>query len=212
MINVSWFRLMICVAILLTLFAHPSLASACSCEADITIPDNFVQHDAIFTGKVIRIVDNYFPIFSTADTVMSRFGFSPYFFFEDEKRLGHSVFFKVINSWKGLKNTFVQVNTGRGEGDCGYSFAVDREYLIYGNYAYGIPDNYWVTSICSRTIEISNATEEMKYLSTMPILPLKFTIPILLTEKDVILYGLPLILVGIAIFVQRRRSINKEIS
>lgn len=202
----------VCVLILFTLLAHPSRARACSCEADITIPNNFAQHAAVFTGKVIRIVDNYFPIFSTLGTVMFKYGFPRYFFYEDEKRLGFSVFFNVLNAWKGLGKTFVEVNTGRGGGDCGYSFTINKEYLIYANHAYGIPDNYWVTSTCSRTIDISNATDEMKYLSTLPSLPLNFTIPIVLTEKDAILYGLPLMLVGVTIFVQRRRSISKEIS
>src|SRR5215203_4855112 len=135
MINVSWFRLMICVAILFTLLAHPSPASACSCEADVTIPDNFAQHDTVFTGKVVRIVDNYSPIFSTLDSIMNKFGFPPYFFHEDGIYWGYSVFFKVIDSWKGVRNAYVEVDTGKGMGDCGYSFTIDTEYLIYATHA-----------------------------------------------------------------------------
>lgn len=36
--------------------------------------------DAVFTGKTLRIVDNYVPIFSTLDNLMYKLGLSPYFF------------------------------------------------------------------------------------------------------------------------------------
>jgi hypothetical protein len=211
MINVSYIRLTICVAVLLTLLAHPSPASACSCEAGITLPQYFTQYDGVFTGKVTRIVDNYFPIFSTLDTVMYKFGFAPYFFHEDEKRLGYSVFFKVIDAWKGLEKTFVEVNTGRGGGDCGYTFEIGKEYLIYASHAYGIPDNYWVTGICGRTSELAFAAEDLDYLSAFPTLPLKSTLPIMLTEKDVIILGLPfLITVGVLLLIRLRRKNKRQ--
>src|SRR5688500_12542443 len=127
-------RVAVCLAILFALLAPPSPAMACSCVADVTIPDNFAQHEAVFSGKVVRIVDNYVPIFSTIDYIMYKLGYPSYFFHEDEKRLGYSVFFKVTNSWKGVGETFVDVNTGRGGGDCGYSFAVDVGYLVYASH------------------------------------------------------------------------------
>jgi hypothetical protein len=211
MIKVSYIRLTICVAALLTLLAHPSPASACSCEADVTIPDDFAQHDAVFTGKVARIVDNYSPIFSTLDSIMNKFGFPPYFFHEDGIYWGYSVFFKVIDSWKGVRNAYVEVDTGKGMGDCGYSFTIDKEYLIYATHAYAIPDNYWVTGICGRTSELAFAAEDLDYLSAFPTLPLKSTLPIRLTEKDVIILGLPfLITVGVLLFIRLRRKNKRQ--
>lgn len=212
MINVSYIRLTICVAILFTLLAHPSRASACSCAADVTIPDSF-SNDAIFTGKAVRIVDNYAPIFSSLDYIMSKLGYPNYFFYHfvhnDERRLGFSVFFKVINSWKGVEKTLVEVNTGRGDGDCGYLFTVGEEYLVYANHAYGIPDNYWVAGICSRTAELSNAKEDLNYLTSMPTIPLQFSIPIPWVEQDFIFFLLSVILLGLIIFTRRRMQTRK---
>ena len=208
-------RVVVCVVILFTLLAHPSRARACSCVADVTIPDNFAQHAAVFTGKAIRVVDNYSPIFSTFDYILYKLGRPNYFFDQfvrnDEKRLDFSVFFKVLNSWEGLEKTFVEVNTGRGGGDCGYSFAANTEYLIYANHAYGIPDNYWVTGICGRTSELAFAAEDLDYLNTFPTLPLKSTLPIMLTEKDVIILSLPfLIIVGVFVFIKVSRKNKRQ--
>lgn len=209
------FRLVLCIGILFSLLAHPSSAKACSCVADVTIPDNFAMHDAVFTGKVVRIVDNYAPIFSTLDYLIYKLGYPSYFFRHfienDERRLGFSIFFKVINSWKGLDASFIEVSTGRGTGDCGYSFLTHEEYLIYLSHAYGIPGNDWVTSICSgNSILSATSTEELNYLNTFPILPLKTTIPTLWTEKDTIISALLLIPIASIIFIKRRRQLQKR--
>jgi len=207
-------RVAVCVVILFTLLAHPSPAHACSCVADVTIPDNFAQHDAVFTGKVIRIVDNYSPIFSTFDYILYKLGRPNYFFDQfvrnDEKRLNFSVFFKILNSWKGLEKTFVEVNTGRRGGDCGYSFVSGQEYLVYTNHAYGIPDNYWVTGICSRNAILSDATEDLNYLNSLPELPLKFAVPIPWAEKDTITAVVGTVIIGVLTFARQRRRVQRQ--
>lgn len=203
-------RVAVCLAILFTLLTRPSLAKACSCVADVTISNNFSWHDAIFTGKVIRIVDNYFPYFSTADYILYKLGYPNYFFSRfarnAEKRLGFSVFFKVLKSWKGVEKTFVEVNTGRGGGDCGYSFVSGQEYLIYASHAYGKPGNYWVTGICSRNAILHDATEDLTYLNSFPELTQDFAISILWTENDSITFMLATIILGIVVFVKQRRN------
>src|ERR671918_2466413 len=78
-------RIAVCIAILFTVLAQPSPAKACSCVEEISILDEIAQYDAIFTGKVLRIVDNYKPIFSTLDSILFKFGFRPYFFNENGK-------------------------------------------------------------------------------------------------------------------------------
>ena len=214
MIKVKSIHLMICVAILFTLFARPSSVDACSCAAGVTVTEEFAQDDAVFTGTVIRIVDHYAPIFAYLDYILSKLGSSPYFFYHfvenDERRLGFSVFFKVIDSWKGVEKTLAEVNTGRGGGDCGYQFVVGEEYLVYANPAYGIPDNYWVTGICTRTAPLSNAKEDLNYLASIPIIPLQFSIPIPWVEEDWIFFLLSLIALGLIIVTRRHIKIRKQ--
>ena len=65
---------LIFISLFFAIFALPSSAGACSCEADVTIPNNFALHEAVFTGIVVRIVDNYVPIFSTLDSMMHKLG------------------------------------------------------------------------------------------------------------------------------------------
>ena len=208
------FRLMICFAILANWLAHPSPAGACLCVADIAISDHFAMHDAVFAGKIARIVDNYVPIFSTSDYVMYKLGYSTYFFDHfarnDARRLEFSVFFKVINSWKGLDTSTIEVSTGRGGGDCGYSFLTNEEYLVYASHAYGRPDGYWVTSTCSRTAELSNAADDFLYLDALPTIQLKPAIAIFWTERDTILLVLTSIPIMFSVFLASKRRQRKS--
>jgi hypothetical protein len=177
-------RLMMGIAVILTMFSHPSPVMACSCVADVPIPTEFSQSDAVFIGSSVRIVDNYVPILSTLDSLLYKSGSSPYFFDKGWKSSGFTIFFKVTTSWKGVEKSLISVSTGRGGGDCGYPFQADQEYLVYANHAYGNPNKYLVTSICSRTTEIPNASEDLNYLQSRPTKTLKFSSPFLWTVKD----------------------------
>ena len=190
MATFQYIRIAVCLCIFFNLFFHPLPVSACSCVERGTLFAEFSQHDAIFTGKVLRIVDNYTPIYSTVDDILIKLGFSPYFFYKGGKLWGYSVFFNVIESWKGVQTTIVQVDTGYGMGDCGYSFRPDREYLIYASHAYGVVDDYWVTSICSRKADLKAANEDLNYLNSKRSLSLRYFLPILWTEKDSIVLAL----------------------
>jgi len=209
--SLTQIRIVVCLALFFALVAHPSSAKACSYFEGTTIANEFTQSDAVFTGKVARVIDNYTSIFSTLDSIMFNFGFHPYFFDKGEKRLGFSVFFKVINSWKGVDNTIIDIATGRGGGDCGYTFDRDQEYLVYASHAYGIPDNYWVTGICGRTAKLSNATEDLEYLSKVPTLSLKSTLSIMLAEKDLI-YASLFILTGFVVLITWRLTKRNRLS
>lgn len=198
-------RLVLCLSMLFTLLAHPSPAKACSCVEGTTIPNEFSQSDAVFSGKVVRIVDNYSPIFSSLDMLMNKIWLSPYFFHAGGKYWGYSVFLKIFDSWKGFAKNFIEIDTGNGMGDCGFSFALDKEYLVYASHAYGIPDNYLVAGTCSRTAEVSDAAEDLNYLNKFPVLPLRISIPILWTEKDTIVSTLLLAPIVMLIFLRRRQ-------
>ena len=89
---------LIFISLLFVIFAHPSPASACSCIIAGSPADEFARQDAVFTGKVIRIVDNYVPHFSTIDYILyklgSRHSLFGYFFLNNERLYGFVVFFK----------------------------------------------------------------------------------------------------------------------
>jgi len=55
--------------------------------------------------------------------------------------------FRVDEPLKGKLGTKVEISTGRGGGDCGYSFEIGEKYLVYAG---GSPENLG-TSICTRT-------------------------------------------------------------
>lgn len=198
-------RIALCLAILFTLLAYPSPAKACSCIVPGPPSSEFPNANAVFTGRVIRVVDNYYPVFAVLDWALWKLGARSYNFYTG-KHYGYSVFFSVDKSWKGVKETVVEVHTGYGGGDCGYSFNVGSDYVVYAHYAYGVPGNYWVTSICSRTADTSNATDDFNYLNTLPTLPLRFAFPILWTTRDFILLLFALLIVGTSMIIFRGRQ------
>jgi hypothetical protein len=172
MTTYQYIRVMVCLNLIIATLALPTRASACSCVRPGVPAQEFRKFNAVFTGRVLRIVDEYVPIFSTVDRVLTAIGKLPYFWVQAGKYVGYQIDFRVNHSWKGVEKTTARVDTGYGMGDCGYPFAVGKDFLVYASYPYGIPENYWVTSICSRNAEISAATEDLRYLSSLPTLPL----------------------------------------
>jgi len=179
----KYIRVVVCLSLFIVLLAHPTTASACSCFAPGLPAQEFRESNAVFTGRVLRIVDEYVPVFSSLDRILTAIGKQPYFWIQAGRYVGYRIYFGVINSWKGVAKTTVVVDTGYGMGDCGYPFAVSNDYLVYASYPYGIPDNYWVTSICSRNAEVSASVTDLRYLNTLPRLPLTYSIQI---------FGLPI--------------------
>ncbi|MGI8469544.1 MAG: hypothetical protein ACR2N3_13935 [Pyrinomonadaceae bacterium] len=68
-----------------------------------------------------------------------------------------SVKFKVEKSWKNHSFQELIIQTGLGNGDCGYIFEIGKKYLVY---AYG-DENDLQTNICQRT---SLSVSDYKYL------------------------------------------------
>ncbi len=178
------FRVSISIAVLFALLAHPSPAKACSCG-------DSSPEDAIFTGKVIRMVDNQYSVVAFLNRMINVIGIKPSFFYIDGEVWGYSVFFRVDKSWKGVTETIVEIHTGYGViesetggilPDCGYPFVVGQTYLVYASmYANHLdeePNNYAVNSMCAHTAEISDATEDLMYLNTLPTLPLTPTVQV----------------------------------
>lgn len=68
--------------------------------------------------------------------------------------------FAVADRFRGQTENMVEVITGRGGGDCGYSFEIGKNYLVY---TFEREDGRLGTGICSRTRELSNAVEDLEY-------------------------------------------------
>jgi len=70
------------------------------------------------------------------------------------------VTFSVLETFKGAPTKEVQLATGIGGGDCGYSFDLGQEYVVY---AYGEPSKL-TANICSLTGPASDPTSGLKAL------------------------------------------------
>lgn len=199
-------RFILCMSLLVNMFARPTTASACSCVKSSLPDQEFQKSNAVFTGKVLGIVDEYVPVYSAMDRILVAIGEQPYFWLKAGRYVGYRVHFRVHNSWKGVEQTTVLVDTGYGMGDCGYPFAVSSDYLVYASHPYGIPDNYWVTSICSRNAEISAAGTDLRYLNTLPLLPLRSSIQIFGLPAGVVTLWAVFFLIAVGIFVYRQKQ------
>lgn len=113
--------------------------SACSCELSLgksseakKVKNSYWKAAAVFYGKVIEITQKPGTLYVT-------------------------VKLQVEKSWKNQLENEVIIQTGLGNGDCGYKFEKGERYLVY---AYG-NENSLSTNICQRT---SESDKDSKYL------------------------------------------------
>ncbi|MGQ0602736.1 MAG: hypothetical protein ACT4QE_13710 [Anaerolineales bacterium] len=157
------------IAVLLGLIAPPPrTAWACSCAMPGTPAQEFAQREAVFVGEVTGVRGAVSPSVAPWLFQISRYfqGYQPPY--------GRVVSWRVIDSWKGVNTTTVDVQTGYGDADCGYGFQMGQTYLLYAyrGDAQSAVGNGWGTNICSRTTEIANATTDLLYLQSQPKLAL----------------------------------------
>lgn len=118
-------------------------AFACSCIPPQPPEQSFDEVDAVFVATVDDIKES--PL-STSSL--------------DPK----TVFLNVSQSWKGVSNQKITIQTARDSASCGYNFEVGEQYLIYANNT----DGKLTTGLCSRTQLIQSADEDMEFLQTLP--------------------------------------------
>ena len=120
----------------------PNTSHACSCIESGTVKEELTRSSAVFSGKVIEIVDKNknSSIQSSADPI--------------------AVVFEVEESWKGMDQTQVVVYTERSSASCGYEFILNNEYLVYVHENTGNLN----VSICSRTTLLSAADQDTEDL------------------------------------------------
>ena len=93
-------------------------ACSCSCIGDNSVKQEIKNSNEVFLGEVVNI-----------DTIKLHFHEGNIYFF----RL--KVDIRVISIFKGRLNSgFISVYSGIGDGDCGYSFQLGKEYLIYADF------------------------------------------------------------------------------
>ena len=115
---------------------------ACSCDGPNTVKEELELSSTVFSGKVIKIVDENTnkSIQSSADPI--------------------SVHFEVNEYWKGLNQSTIPVYTVRNTESCGYEFDLNKEYLVY---AYESNGAFQVNS-CSKTTLLSLAEKDLSEL------------------------------------------------
>ncbi len=113
----------------------PDAALSCSCEPPGTPLEALASHDAVFTGRVVEIAE------TPEEDVW--------------------VLFKLSAVWKGVLGEDIAIRTEQTDAECGYSFEVGGEYLVYA-FSLGNGDLY--TGICSRTNPLAAATEDIAQL------------------------------------------------
>ena len=126
----------------LLLFAFATQALACSCMGSGPPCKAYWDASTVFVGTVT---------FSTTVTVKE-------YDSEFEQRL---VRFHVDRRLRNVEASDVEVQTGMWDGDCGYRFRLGGQYLVY---AYLNDKKKLVTSICTRTRPISEATEDLEFI------------------------------------------------
>lgn len=196
-------RFIFCLTIFLASFASPTPAWACSCAMSDAPAVEFSQANAVFQGQVINKWDKHNPVISIFNQVSNWLGI-PSSYSYNSQTYGYQVVFSVLNSWKGVTTTTVDVTTGYGGGDCGYGFQIGTQYIVY-SYSSGSSELF--ASICSRTTHLGLATEDLVYLNSLPVLPLTpvtppSAIPWLLIGAG----GITLILILMTIFLLYRRQ------
>lgn len=119
----------------------PSTSYACSCAAPESVQVELEKSSAVFSGKVLGILDKkkFNSTQSSGDEL--------------------AVLFEVDEAWKGINQTQVIVYTSRDSASCGFEFT-SNEYLVYANKY----DGELRVSLCSRTTLLSSAQEDLNEL------------------------------------------------
>lgn len=124
--------------------------AACQCVVGAPICQSYWSADAVFAGTVIGIEEIK----------------------EQEKSDGRSFSFSqllvrldVSEVFRGPQAAQLEVVTGRGGGDCGYSFSKGVAYIVYAHRA--SIDGRLHTNICTRTRELDYAAEDLNYIRSL---------------------------------------------
>lgn len=118
-------------------------AHACSCALPPEPAVALAKANAVFSGKVLQVEEGspFRLMRSSADPVR--------------------VVFEVTGNWKGAENSQMAVYTAMSSSSCGAEFAKGQSYLVY---AYENEERRLATGLCTRTKELSLASDDLQKL------------------------------------------------
>lgn len=120
---------------------------SCDCVPEVEMSLEFHRTQYISVGKVVSISES-----------------------EDGNEF--LVVVEIKHDFKGDKaGSTVVICTNQSPKACGYTFKVGREYLIYSNRHERVP-KHWKTSVCSRTVELSSAENDLIFITRELNLPM----------------------------------------
>lgn len=162
--------------------AFPSTGYACKCVEPKSPIQELGKSSAVFSGKVMDQL---------------------------EKGKTQLVLFDVKESWKGLNDSQVIVETDNSSSSCGYEFEDGKEYIVYANET----DGRYEVTLCSRTELLSAASEDLDELGKGEEASERVTLD--LSEEGEppvwVMLSLLIIAFGLAVFygIKRVKKVNK---
>jgi hypothetical protein len=191
------------LAILVT-FVNPYNINA-SCIEPGNPEEELETSDAVFTGSVVYISSaNGIWMDGVTRTLIS-LGFRPADVYGNFS-YGRKIVFEVDKSWKGVTTSSVTIRTGYSTANSsGYPFELGDYYLVYASHAYGDPEKYLLTSLCTRTQVSPNNSEDIAYLKNIPTLKLSY-FPAITRTIDNSLFLIIVFLMGFIYILHRRKK------
>jgi hypothetical protein len=117
-------------------------ASACTCISPNPVCSAYWKTDAVFVGEVVSVV----ALGDRPANMLPR------------KR----VHLRVVEAFSGTTTSEVDVETGAGNGDCGYPFQIGGVYLVFGSRSTRAAA--FTTDICSPTRPFRESDTDIAYL------------------------------------------------
>jgi Carboxypeptidase regulatory-like domain len=130
--------------------AVPVTTWACSCAPPGPACEAAWKASAVFVGTVTDLTREHKTPDASGNIQINGF-------------LGTRAVFEVSEAFIGMegRGKEVEIRTGMGGGDCGYSFQLGETYLVY---AYKTNDGLLTTGICSNTRPAGQAKTDLTYL------------------------------------------------
>jgi hypothetical protein len=132
----------------LIVFISSRPSFGCSCIGGVPTCNTYWSTDTVFLGRVTKIQG------------IPGTGAGP-----SAEWPATLVDFQITEHFRGASGTSITIRTGRGGGDCGYTFEPGKTYLVFAS---GSP---LTTGICNPTMPVERADETLAYIRKAPLEP-----------------------------------------